>query len=112
MVNCASLLLDQLRGQPLAFPVAPANEKYDGKLNEIVSILRSRKGDRHWTSCHVGTYPVYVAGYFMRCEEEIDLVRTEMQQRFENLHWGQVSRYWNDLETVWRTTTRNVSTVH
>lgn len=112
MVSCASLLLDQLRGQPLAFPVAPANERYDRQINKIVSILRSRKGDHHWTSCHVGTYPVYVAGYFMRCEEEIDLVRTEMQQRYENLHWGQVSRYWNDLETVWRTTTRNVSTVH
>jgi hypothetical protein len=28
-----------------------------------------------------------------------------MQQRFENLHWRQVSRYWEDLETVWRTRT-------
>jgi hypothetical protein len=53
-----------------------------------------------------------VAGYFMRSEEEIGLVRAEMQQRFENLHWGQVSRYWEDLETVWRTTPKNFSSVH
>ena len=112
MVICASLLLNQLRGQLPGFPVAPANEECGGQADRIVSILRFRKGDHRWTSCHVGTYPIYVAGYFMRSEEEIGLVRVEMQQRFENLHWGQVSRYWEDLETVWRTTPRNFSSVH
>lgn len=112
MVICASLLLNQLRGQPLGSPVAPADEKLGGKVDRIVSILRSRRGDHRWTSCHVGTYPIYVAGYFMRSEEEIGLVRAEMQQRFENLHWGQVSRYWEDLETVWRTTPRGTPTVY
>ena len=112
MVICASLLLNQLRGQPLGSPVAPADEKLGGQVDRIVSILRSRRGDHRWTSCHVGTYPIYVAGYFMRSEEEIWLVRAEMQQRFENLHWGQVSRYWEDLETVWRTTPRGTLTVY
>ena len=100
MVTCASLLLHQLRSQTPKVPGVPTNEEYGGHIDKIASILRSRKGDSRWTSCHVGTYPIYVAGYFMRSEEEIGLVRAEMQQRYENLHWGQVSRYWEDLETV------------
>jgi len=103
-VICASLLVHHLRTQPrdLRVPVPPTDKECDKQVDSITAILRSRKGDHQWTSCHVGTYPVYVAGYFMRSEEEVTLVRAEMQQRFEDLHWGQVSRYWEDLETVWR----------
>jgi hypothetical protein len=105
MVICASLLLSQLRSQPSGCPVAPVNDEGGEQVNRMMSILRVRKGDQRWASCYVGTYPIYVAGYFTRSEEEIDLVRADMQQRFENLHWRQVSRYWEDLETVWRTRT-------
>lgn len=102
MVTCASLLVHQLRRQPHGSPVAPNDEESGELVDRIISILRYRKGDHQWTSCHVATYPIYVAGYFMRSEEEISLVRSEMQQRFEDLHWRQVSRFWDDLETVWR----------
>lgn len=112
MVICASLLLNQLRGQPPGSPVAPENDECGGQVDRIVSILRSRKGDHQWISCHVGNYPIYVAGYFMRPEEGIGLVRAEMQQRFENLYWEKVSRYWEDLETVWRMISRNIPMVH
>lgn len=111
MVICASLLAHQLRGQPHSVPSAPTDEDCSGQIDKIISILRSRQGDHQWTSCHVGTYPIYVAGYFMRSEEEVGLLRAEMQQRFEDLHWGQVCRYWEDLETVWRTRSRITSTV-
>lgn len=112
MVTCASLLMNQLRSQPSGFPVALANDECGRDVETLMFILRYRKGDQRWASCYVGTYPVYVAGYFMRSEEEIDLVRADMQQRFVNLHWGQVSRYWEDLETVWRSRTRKMSTAH
>jgi hypothetical protein len=112
MVTCASLLLNQLHSQSSGFPVAPANNKRGRDVEKLMAILRYRKGDQRWASCHVATYPVYVAGYFTRSEEETDLVRGDMQQRFENLHWGQVSRYWEDLETVWRTRTRKIATAH
>lgn len=112
MVTCASLLLNQLRSQPSGCPVVPANDECGEQVDRMMSILRYRKGDQRWVSCYVGTYPVYVAGYFTRSEEEIDLVRGDMQQRFENLHWGQVSRYWGDLETVWKMRTRKISTAH
>jgi hypothetical protein len=112
MAICASLLVHQLRRQPhcIRVPIAPAGDECGEQVDKIITILRSRKGDHQWTSCHVSTYPVYVAGYFMRSEEEIGLVRAEMQQRFEDLHWRQVSRYWDDLETVWGTRSRSTST--
>jgi hypothetical protein len=110
MVICASLLAHQLRGQPHSLPIAPTDHHCGGQVDTIVSILRSRKGDLQWTSCYVGTYPIYVAGYFMRSEMEIELVRAEMRQRYEGLHWGQVSRYWEDLETVWRTRSKGIDT--
>jgi hypothetical protein len=111
MVICASLLVHHLRTQPhsLRVPVPPDKE-CDKQVDKITAILRSRKGHHQWTSCHVGTYPVYVAGYLMRSEEEIMLVRAEMQQRFEDLHWRQVSRYWEDLETVWKTRSQSSPT--
>jgi len=112
MVTCASLLLHQLRGQARNAPSPPDDEEGGKMVDKIISILRSRKGDHQWTSCHVATYPIYVAGYFMRSEEEINLVKAEMQQRFEDLHWRQVSRFWEDLETVWRTTARSDSIAH
>jgi hypothetical protein len=108
MVICASLVLNQLRSQPSGCLVAPVNDECGGQVERMMSILRYRKGDQRWTSCHVATYPVYVAGYFTRSKEEIDLVRADMQQRFENLHWGQVSRYWEDLETIWRMRSRRI----
>jgi hypothetical protein len=112
MVTCASLLLHQIRGQAHNPPSPPDDEEGGKMVDRIISILRSRKGDHQWTSCHVATYPIYVAGYFMRSEEEISLVRAEMQQRFEDLHWRQVSRFWEDLESVWRTTTRSNLIAH
>jgi hypothetical protein len=112
MVTCVSLLLRQLRGQAHSSPSPPEDEEGGKMVDRIIFILRSRKGDHQWTSCHVATYPIYVAGYFMRSEKEVSLVRAEMQQRFEDLHWRQVSRFWEDLETVWRTTTRNNSVAH
>jgi len=98
----ASLLISQLPGSvkgsiPLPFVID------DLRLSHAKSILRRRAGDRRWGKSHLPNYPLYVLGLFMRTEEDIALVRRDMQQRLQQMAWSMIDRFWRDLESVWST---------
>ncbi|THX49331.1 hypothetical protein D6C76_02372 [Aureobasidium pullulans] len=98
----ASLLVSQLPGSikgaiPLPFVID------DSRLLQAKSILKRRAGDQRWGRSHLPNYPLYVLGFFMRSDEDIALVRRDMQQRLQQMAWSMIDRFWRDLESVWST---------
>lgn len=75
------------------------------QLQKAMQIIKKHHGDDNWTGCYIGNWPVYTLGCFLSQPEHIDLVREDMKRRWEITKFTQVTRFWEDLESVW--TARN-----
>jgi hypothetical protein len=100
MILSASVLVEQLdRGVSKGPPQAAERDAW--QLRRIVSILRRRQGDARWHGCYLGNWPVYTVGFFMSSFDDVELVRSELEQRWKLISFSQVERFWKDLELTW-----------
>jgi hypothetical protein len=77
------------------------------QLQKALRILRAFETDDDWTGCYIGNWPVYTLGFFCSHTEDIDMIRNEMDRRWATTKFGQIRRFRDDLEMVWKE--RNVT---
>lgn len=100
-VLVSSLLMDQISiGDwiPGAPQVAPRDS---WQLKKGIQILRARQDDEDWAKCFIGNWPVYSLGFFLDEPEAIELVRSDMQHRWDSVKFSQITRFREDLESTW-----------
>ncbi|KAI8664911.1 Zn(2)-C6 fungal-type domain-containing protein [Fusarium sp. Ph1] len=97
----ASLLLEQiLQGQVSAgLPLAVPKDTW--QIQMAVQVLKSHQNDQVWTKCYLGDWPIYSLGLFMSSTEHKQLVRSELQRRWECTKTAMVTRFERDLEAIW-----------
>ncbi|KAF4494387.1 hypothetical protein FAGAP_9476 [Fusarium agapanthi] len=66
-----------------------------------LQILSRRAGDRRWSQCFIGTWPVYALGFLLSDGKDRDIVRHDMQSRRELTGFWVVKRFQEDLERFW-----------
>lgn len=100
-VLVSSLLMDQIsigEWTPGIPQVAPSDS---WQLKKAIQILETRKDDPDWSKCFIGNWPVYSLGFFLDSPEGIELVRNDMQQRWDVVKFSQIMRFRKDLEATW-----------
>jgi hypothetical protein len=104
-----SLLLEQATRTPgnveeSEFPTTRLPEAISQdtwQIRKALRILRGFELDHSWSSCYVGSWPVYTIGFFLNEGEDIRLVRNEMDRRWASTKFMQIPRFRNDLEAIW-----------
>lgn len=71
------------------------------QITKAREIIQRRQHDDAWKTCFIGSWPVYTLGSFMSSIEDIELLRAEMMDRWRLTGFSQISRYMNDLESIW-----------
>ncbi|PNP75754.1 hypothetical protein FNYG_10832 [Fusarium nygamai] len=66
-----------------------------------LQILSRRAGDRRWSECFMGTWPVYALGFLLSDDKDRDVVRRDMHHRRELTGFWIVKRFQEDLEGSW-----------
>jgi hypothetical protein len=80
-------------------PPLPNSEAW--QVRKAIRILRRHEEDRAWSRCYIGNWPVYTIGLFTDSLEDQQVVRRDMQQRWDEIGFAQIFRFRNDLEATW-----------
>ena len=97
----ASILADQIALGDLETTLPLAHDPDCWKLRRATSILRQYQDSEAWSKNFNATIPVYTIGFFMAKCEDIDLVRQDLQCRWEYTKFGHTLLCCNDLEATW-----------
>lgn len=99
-----SLLLEQIDQSPWS----PAHNQLPNtvprdtwQVRKALFILQQFEKDDGWTNCFIGNWPTYTLGFFCRDEEDIAIIRNEMQRRWDLTKFFQIARFHEDLEKAW-----------
>lgn len=101
VVLAISIFLEHLTHDPLAYLTLPRPSSSSWQLRKIISILELRRQDPEWSNSYLGIWPVWTVGIFMHNECHIELIRDDLQRRWDAIHMSVISRYREDLESVW-----------
>lgn len=102
-----SLLLEQtkyfIRKSPSITGTGPPEmaPSSSWQVSKALSILYARRHDKEWKMCFMGNWPVYTLGFFLSSVEDVQLLRTEMNDRWRLSRFSQLTRFIGDLESVW-----------
>ncbi|ETN43748.1 uncharacterized protein HMPREF1541_02907 [Cyphellophora europaea CBS 101466] len=101
-ILAASLLLDQadeflFDGTEILEP-RPSSS---WQVAKMIQILQDHAEDYEWAKCFIGNWPLYTIGFFMETQDEIELVRADLQRRWDISGFSQVARFRGELETAW-----------
>ncbi|RSL97982.1 hypothetical protein CEP52_010631 [Fusarium oligoseptatum] len=100
-VTLSSLLLEQIsRGEMSAGLPLPVPEN-NWQIQMAVQVLENHQNDEVWAKCYLGDWPIYSLGLFMSSTEHKQLVRLELQRRWECTKTAMVTRFERDLEAIW-----------
>jgi hypothetical protein len=100
-VALASLLLEQISQGRMSEGLPVAVPKDTWQIQIAVQVLESHQNDQVWTKCYLGDWPIYSLGLFMSSTEHKQLVRSELQRRWECTKTAMVTRFERDLEAIW-----------
>ncbi|RBR16334.1 hypothetical protein FVER53590_05929 [Fusarium verticillioides] len=97
----ASILMQHLIaiGPNTGLPKASPTDSWQACT--ALQILSRRAGDRRWSECFMGTWPVYALGFLLSDGNDRDIVRRDMQSRQELTGFWIVKRFQEDLEASW-----------
>ncbi|KAM0282488.1 hypothetical protein ACHAQH_003002 [Verticillium albo-atrum] len=96
-----SLLFEQLCQAGIGTgPLVPEPSE-SWQINKAVRILRRHDHAVGWTRCFFGNWPVYTLGFFLTSPADQDLVRNDLQRRWDMSGFTQVCRFQGDLEDTW-----------
>lgn len=71
------------------------------KLRHATKILRKYQDNETWSRFFTSSVTVYTIGFFMTRNEDINLVRQDLQRRWDLTKFGFILRYRSDLEATW-----------
>jgi len=96
-----SLLLEQLSRCDISTgpPLPESSDSW--QVRRAIRILRRHAHADGWSRCFIGNWPVYTLGVFMRAPEDQEVIRADLQRRWELTKFAQVHRFRGDLETIW-----------
>ncbi|KAK5044729.1 hypothetical protein LTR84_010503 [Exophiala bonariae] len=97
----ASILMEQILVGD-ANDTCPSTRDQDcWRKRYAMSILRTYQHDETWSRFFTTTMAVYTLGFFVSHSREIDLVRKDLQSRWDVTNFGHIIRYRRDLDAVW-----------
>lgn len=96
-----SILTEQISAGDSSATTPSARDPDCWKLRRAMSILRDHRYDDTWSRFFNGTMAVYTLGFFVTRTEDMDLVRGDLQNRWDVTNFGHVVRYRKDLEATW-----------
>lgn len=81
----------------------PPSEVLSGswQVRRAIQILKKYDQDDGWAQCFIGNWPVYTLGFFMSSPEDKQVVRADMQRRWNLTKLAQIGRFSGDLEKTW-----------
>lgn len=88
----------------LEHSVAGQKMEFDGltwQMRDVMTIIARRQSDLKWSSCYVGNWPVYMAGICAETKEDVALVRSDLQRRWQRTHFSMITRYMEHLQCTW-----------
>jgi hypothetical protein len=103
-----SLLLEQIEsclGRPATTSTLDLPEMVPSsswQITKALSILHDNRNDDEWKLSFIGNWPVYTLGFFMNTEEHVQIVKSEVNDRWRLTRNSQWARFSGDLQTVWR----------
>ncbi|KAK0392856.1 hypothetical protein NLU13_2350 [Sarocladium strictum] len=98
----ASLMFMELsqKGRPMAGHPQPAYG-CEWQIERAISLVVQHREDERWACFAMCDWPVYTLGLLVSNPDHIEIIRWDMQRRWELSKSGQSIRYWNDLEGIW-----------
>ncbi|KAF7563531.1 hypothetical protein G7046_g570 [Stylonectria norvegica] len=97
----ASMLLEQLERDDRVADPAPQTSGNSWQVRKAVQILRGQQADSGWALCFIGNWPVYTLGFFLSDPDDLELIRADLQRRWDLSSFSQISRFSRDLENTW-----------
>lgn len=109
----ASLLLEQVStddvaGSPLASQLPNIVPRDSWQIRKALQILQYHQSDEEWSSCYIGNWCVYTLGFFLHDLGDIELIRTDLNRRWEATKFMQARRFLADIEHVWVARSRSM----
>lgn len=94
-----SLLLTQI---PRKEPGPPREvPSCDWRIQRALAIVTKYASDDGWAKCFIGNWPTYTLGFFMSRPQDREVIRSDLERRWELTKMAQVLRFRNDLESIW-----------
>ncbi|EAT81451.2 hypothetical protein SNOG_10952 [Parastagonospora nodorum SN15] len=97
--NAKSAPADQQDLQNARLPQALPKSTW--QIQKALEVLHTFELDDDWSSCYIGTWPVYTMGFFLSEVKDIGLIRGEMDRRWRITNNMQIPRFRGDLEAAW-----------
>ncbi|KAH6983706.1 fungal-specific transcription factor domain-containing protein, partial [Ilyonectria destructans] len=97
----ASVLLEHLAGNETSTSPAPTASSDNWQVKKAVQILRRYQHDDGWARLFIGNWPVYTLGFLMSSPDDMELIRADLQRRWDLTNFAQISRFSQDLEKTW-----------
>lgn len=72
------------------------------QFRKAMDILRCPSTCEQWTNCYLGCWPTLIFGYAVDAEDDVALIREDLQQRWNRLLSTEVLLVMDELESVWR----------
>ena len=100
-VIIASLLLEQLpgRGDRPCYPGKVSRNSW--QIRTAIRILRKYGDDDGWARFFIGNWPVYTLGLFTSSDEDKQVIKDDLQHRWELTKFAQNTRHSQDLADIW-----------
>lgn len=97
----ASILTEQMVGGDLSTTIPQVHDPDSWELRRAMSILRRYQDNETWSKFFTSTIPVYTIGFFMTRNEDINLIRQDLQRRWDFTKFGHILLCRSDLEATW-----------
>lgn len=100
-VIIASILMEQMLQGDTGTNTPSAHDPDSWQVRHVRTVLNKYRGDETWAKFFASNIAVYTIGFFMSRPEDIDLIRQDLQLRWDLTRFSHIYRYCNDLEATW-----------
>lgn len=97
----ASVLFEQLSMYKSNIGPDPLEWGDSWQVRKALLILQEHQNDVGWYRCFIGNWPVYTLGFLLSSAEDKELIRVDLQRRWNVQKFAQVNRFKCDLEKTW-----------
>jgi hypothetical protein len=104
-VLVASLMLDWIVNAAPGQELHPLNIRLgeSWQLQRAMGVLRRMMYKDEWTRCYLGMWPLQIFGYAADGEEDIALIREDLDRRRDIVGMGETVMIRSELEAIWDT---------
>jgi hypothetical protein len=100
ILNISLLFQQLLKGISNAGPPLPVSSDC-WQVKQGIEILKRHQDDDDWNWCFIGNWPTYTFGHFLCEQKDVEVVRADMERRWELTKFAQLRRFTADLMRTW-----------